>query len=81
MTAFTVRVPDETANKLDEIAHKLDRSRAYIAAQAIEAYVAQEEWILAEIQAGIEEAARGDFASDEEVMAVFTKYSVPQGLK
>jgi predicted transcriptional regulator len=28
MAAFTVRVPDETATRLDQLAEKLDRSRA-----------------------------------------------------
>ncbi|RWN02304.1 MAG: ribbon-helix-helix protein, CopG family [Mesorhizobium sp.] len=74
MTAFTVRVPDETANRLDQIAEKLDRSRSYVAAQAIEDFVAREEWQLAEIEAGLAEAERGDFASDRDVAAVVGKY-------
>ncbi|MER8438414.1 CopG family ribbon-helix-helix protein [Mesorhizobium sp. M1312] len=74
MTAFTVRVPDETANRLDQLAEKLDRSRSYVAAQAIEDFVAREEWQLAEIGAGLAEAERGDFASDRDVAAVVGKY-------
>lgn len=74
MSAFTVRVPDETANRLDQLAEKLDRSRSYVAAQAIEDFVAREEWQLAEIEAGLAEAERGDFASDRDVAAVVGKY-------
>ncbi|WP_036241144.1 MULTISPECIES: CopG family ribbon-helix-helix protein [Mesorhizobium] len=74
MTAFTVRVPDETANRLDQLAEKLDRSRSYVAAQAIEDFVTREEWQLAEIEAGLAEAERGDFASDRDVAAVVGKY-------
>ncbi|RWM24284.1 MAG: ribbon-helix-helix protein, CopG family [Mesorhizobium sp.] len=74
MTAFTVRVPDETANRLDQLAEKLDRSRSYVAAQAIEDFVAREEWQLAEIEAGVAEAERGDFASDRDLAAVVGKY-------
>ena len=74
MSAFTVRLGDETTTKLDRIAEKLDRSRAYVAAQAIEDFVAREEWQLAEIEAGLAEAIRGDFASDTEVDRVFNKY-------
>lgn len=74
MTAFTVRVSDETASKLDQIAEKLDRSRSYMAAQAIEDYVAREEWQIAEIEAGLAEANRGEFASDDEVAKVIGKY-------
>jgi predicted transcriptional regulator len=74
MTAFTVRVSDETASKLDRIAEKLDRSRSYMAAQAIEDYVAREEWQIVEIEAGLAEASRGEFASDGEVAKVIEKY-------
>jgi predicted transcriptional regulator len=74
VTAFTVRVSDETASKLDQIAEKLDRSRSYMAAQAIEDYVAREEWQIAEIEAGLAEANRGEFASDDEVAKVVGKY-------
>lgn len=77
MTAFTVRLPDDTASKLDQLAVKLDRSRSYVAAQAIEDYVAREAWQLAEIEAGLADAERGDFASDEEVSAVVGKFVKP----
>lgn len=72
--AFTVRVQDDVAEKLDKIAALSDRSRAYLAAQAIEDYVAREEWQLAEIQAGLDEADRGEFASAIELARVVTKY-------
>ncbi|MBW9118348.1 CopG family ribbon-helix-helix protein [Rhizobium cauense] len=72
--AFTVRVSDETASKLNQIAEKLDRSRAYMAAEAIEAFVEQQEWQLAEIEAGLDEADRGEFASTEDVAKVVGKY-------
>jgi predicted transcriptional regulator len=80
MGAFTVRVSDETAAMLDELASQLDRSRAYLAAKAIEEYVAREAWQLAEITAGLAEAETGDFASDAEVDAVIRRHSlVAQG--
>ena len=72
--AFTVRVQDETAAKLDKLAQMSDRSRSFLAARAIEDYVAKEEWQLAEIQAGIAEADRGEFASTDELASVVAKY-------
>lgn len=77
MAAFTVRVPDETARKLDELAEKLERSRAYVAAQAIEDFVAREAWQLAEIEAGLADAERGDFAADADLARVVGKYVDP----
>lgn len=74
MTAFTIRVPDEVADRLNQIAQKLDRSRSYMAAQAIEDFVSREEWQLAEIEAGIAEADRDEFANDDDVARVVAKY-------
>jgi predicted transcriptional regulator len=77
MTAFTVRVPDALAEKLDQLAEKLDRSRAYVAAQAIADFVEREAWQLAEIEAGLAEADRGEFASTDEMAKVIGKYLKP----
>ncbi|MCA0032522.1 CopG family ribbon-helix-helix protein [Mesorhizobium sp. B263B2A] len=77
MTAFTVRLPDDTANRLDQLAEKLDRSRSYMAAQAIEDFVTRQEWQLAEIEAGLAEAERGEFANAQELAAVIGKYIKP----
>jgi predicted transcriptional regulator len=74
MPAFTVRLPDDLTDKLDALASKLDRSRSYVAAKAISDFIAREAWQLAEIEAGLEEAQHGDFASDADVAAVLTKY-------
>ena len=75
MAAFTIRVPDETAERLNRLAEKQDRSRAYIAAKAIEDYVAREEWQLAEIEAGLAEADAGLFATSEDVAKIIAKYT------
>jgi predicted transcriptional regulator len=75
MSAFTVRLPDDIAKKLDALAAKLDRSRSYVAAQAIDDFVTREAWQLADIEAGLREAERGDFASDTEVSATIAKYT------
>jgi predicted transcriptional regulator len=74
MNAFTVRLPDDVTEKLDALASKLDRSRSYVAVQAINDFIAREFWQLAEIEAGLEEAKLGDFASEAEVAAVLAKY-------
>lgn len=74
MAAFTIRVPDEVADRLNQLAQKHDRSRSYMAAQAIEDFVSFEEWQVAEMEAGIAEADRGEFASDDDVARVIGKY-------
>ena len=76
MPAFTVRLDDDKARKLDQLANKLDRPRSYLTAQAIDDYLAREEWQIAEIEAGLSEADRGDFASAEDLARVVSKYVV-----
>jgi len=75
MSAFTVRLPDNVTKKLDALASRMDRSRSYVAAQAIEDFVAREAWQLADIEAGLREADRGEFATDAEVAATIAKYT------
>ena len=72
--AFTIRLDDEMLAKLDALAADTDRSRNWIAAKAIQDYVELNAWQIEQIKAGIAEADRGEFATDEEVEAVFRKY-------
>lgn len=74
--AFTIRLDDETLAKLDALAADTDRSRNWLAAKAIESYVAQNAWQIEQIKAGLAEADRGEFATDEEVRSVFDKYRI-----
>lgn len=40
---ITAHVPEDLANKVDEIAEKMDRSKAWIVKQALSNYVAEEQ--------------------------------------
>jgi predicted transcriptional regulator len=72
--AFTIRLDDEMLAKLDALAADTDRSRSWIAAKAIQDYVELNAWQIQRIREGIAEADRGEFATDGEVEAVFSKY-------
>jgi predicted transcriptional regulator len=78
MTDFTVNLPDDIIDQLDQLARKLNRSRSDIVAQAITEYVERETWGIADIEAGIAEADRGEFASDDEINRIFAKYVKPK---
>jgi predicted transcriptional regulator len=76
MTApFTVRLEEETLSALDTLAEKTERSRNWLVTRAIESYVALNAWQIAKIEEGIAAADRGDFATDEEMEAIFNKYA------
>ena len=73
--AFTVRIEETTLSALDQLAGKTDRSRNWLVVRAIEEFVALNGWQLDKIEAAIAAADRGEFASDEEVARVRSKFA------
>jgi predicted transcriptional regulator len=71
---ITIRLDRKTKSRLEKLAKATDRTKSYVAAEAIRAYVELNEWQIVEIKAAIKEADAGDFASDEEVEAVVRKW-------
>ena len=69
----TARIDPNLSEKLDVLADKLERSRAWIVAKAIERYVAEESAFLDFLQAGIDAADRGDMISQEEMEQWFAE--------
>ena len=70
-STMTVRLEDEIKARLDQLAEATQRSRSFLAAEAIREYLSLNEWQISEIHAGIEEADRGEFAGNNEVKAFF----------
>ena len=70
---LSVRLDTETKERLDELARSTRRSKSFLAAQAIEAFIEEEAWQIAEIEKAIVEADAGNFATPAEVKAVFGK--------
>jgi predicted transcriptional regulator len=73
---MTVRLDDEVKARLERLAEATQRSKSFLAAEAIRAYVENNEWQIGEIQAALKEADAGEFASDEEVAALAKKWKV-----
>lgn len=75
-TTMTIRLEDEVKDRLDRLAASTNRSKSYLAAEAIREFVETNEWQIAEIRAALKEADAGDFASDEDVAALANKWKV-----
>ncbi len=73
-TILTLRVDEKLKKKLDKLAKSTQRSRSFLAAEAIREYVELNEWQIEEIKKGIREADAGNFATDEEVAAMRKKW-------
>ena len=75
----TIRLESELKLRLERLAGAMQRSRSFLAAQAIRDFVDRNEWQVQEIEQAVVEADRGEFASDRDVAAVFGKWGVRAG--
>jgi predicted transcriptional regulator len=73
-TTMTIRIEDDVKDRLDRLAESTQRSKSFLAAEAIREYIANNEWQVAEIQTALKEADAGDFASEKEVAALARKW-------
>ena len=76
---MTIRLEDEVRDRLDRLAEATQRSKSFLAAEAIRAFVETNEWQIREIRAALREADAGDFASDKDVAALSRKWKVNAG--
>lgn len=70
----TIRLEESTKIKLEKLAESTQRTRSFLAAEAIKAYVESNEWQINEIHQALSEADAGDFATQAEVDAVADKW-------
>jgi predicted transcriptional regulator len=78
---LSIRIDTATKIRLDALARQLKRSKSFLAAEAIAAYVESEEWQLAETEAGKSELDSGQFASHEKVSKWLNSWSKADELK
>ena len=74
-SVLTLRVSNKTKTKLNKIAEATQRSKSYLAAEAIERYLEVEAWQIKEIKQAVKEANIGDFVSDDEFKEITKKYA------
>ena len=68
---MTIRIEEDTRIRLDKLAEATQRSRSYLAAEAIREFIELNEWQIGEIHQAVKEADRGEFAADAEVREFF----------
>jgi predicted transcriptional regulator len=72
---LTLRLDSALRTKLDKLAAATQRSRSFLAAEAIRDYLALNSWQIEEIHKGLAEADRGEFVSEREVKRVAKKWA------
>jgi RHH-type transcriptional regulator, rel operon repressor / antitoxin RelB len=66
-SVLSIRLSPQTKAKLEALAKASRRSRSFLAAEAIESYVAAESWQLEEIKAGMADLDAGRVVDNEDV--------------
>jgi len=73
-TTMTVRLEEDITERLEKLAEATQRSKSFLAAEAIREFVASNEWQISEIHQALGEADAGAFASDKEVKKLAAKW-------
>jgi predicted transcriptional regulator len=76
--AVTINVDQQTLIAIDDFAARMEQSREGLIKLALEEWLAAQAWEVAEIEAAISEADRGEFVSDEEIAKIVGKYGSRQ---
>ena len=74
-TVLTLRLDSKLKRQLDRLSEATNRSRSFVAAEAIREYVELNNWQIEETIKALAEADRGEFATDKEVERALTKWT------
>jgi predicted transcriptional regulator len=72
----SVRLSPETAKKFNLLAKAVNRSKSYLAAEAIENYVNDQQWQIDAILKGIKEADEGAFVTNRQMKKALSKRGI-----
>ncbi len=74
---LSIRIDTKTKERLDALEVSSKRSKSFLAAAAIEAYIENEEWQLGGIRAGLAELDSGEFVAHESVAKWVKSWGTP----
>lgn len=74
-SVLTLRLDPKLKRQLDRLSRATNRSRSFVAAEAIREYVELNNWQIEETKKALAEAERGDFASDADVQRTMRKWT------
>ncbi len=71
---LTLRLKPGLRKRLARLARATERSRSFLAAEAIRQYLARSRWQIAETRRALAEADRREFASEKQVRRALEKW-------
>ncbi|MGY6217360.1 CopG family ribbon-helix-helix protein [Methylolobus aquaticus] len=79
MKATTVRLADETLDRVDQLADAMHRSRTWVIKEAVDRYLDHEEWFVQQVTSAIKSVDAGHIATADEVAERFKRWGVDAG--
>ncbi len=76
MKATTVRLADETLDRVDQLADAMNRSRTWVIKEALDRYLDHEEWFVQQVTSALEAVDAGQVATAAEVAERFKRWGV-----
>ena len=74
MTATTFRTDPEKLKRIDKLAKSLGHSRSWLLNKAIDDLLEYQEWFAGQVQTGLEEEEKSQFASADKIENLFQQY-------
>ena len=74
-SVLTLRVSAKTKSQREKLAAATNRSKSFLASEALERYLELEAWQIKEIKQALKEADAGEFASDKDLAKAIKKYA------
>ena len=74
MQTDTLEIRPDIRAGLHALAEETRRAEADMLNEALAAFLAHERWAIARMREGLTQAERGEFVSDEEMEAFFSRY-------
>ena len=74
-SVLTLRLDSRLKKQLERLSKAMNRTRSFVASEAIREYVELNEWQIEQVKQALIEADSGDFASDANVARVVKKWT------
>ena len=78
-STMTIRLDKDLKDRLDRLSEATDRSKSYLAAQAVRDFVELNEWQILETQKAVVAADKSEFASPGDVEALKRRWASSNG--
>lgn len=65
----TIRISDESKDRLERLCHVTKRSKSFIAGEAIQEFMDKKLWMMEALEEGLQDLEAGETLAHEEVLA------------